>query len=135
MPALMILRATLRRTGSSLLGHEHPAKAAFADLLQQLVAANDRASAFTDWLVLRDNDGLLEEAAGLFMRLHQSIHQLAQLRVGAAGLLNECDPFAWIRLLDGVGHDFPGQPFLVGVHSIQSYVFPGRLAPDNRAAC
>ena len=40
MPSLMILSATRRRTGSLLLGHIDHAAAAFADLLQQLVAAN-----------------------------------------------------------------------------------------------
>ena len=43
MPGLMTFSATLRRTGSRLLGHEDDADAAFADLLQQLVAADDRA--------------------------------------------------------------------------------------------
>ena len=32
-----------------LLGHEHDAHAAFADLLQQLVGADDRARALGDW--------------------------------------------------------------------------------------
>ena len=45
MPGLMIFRATLRRTGCGLLGHEDDAHAAFADLLQQLVGADDRAGA------------------------------------------------------------------------------------------
>ena len=43
MPGLMILSATRRRTGCLLLGHEDDAEAAFADLLQQLVGADDRA--------------------------------------------------------------------------------------------
>ena len=34
-----------------LLGHEDHAEAAFADLLQQLVRADDRAGAFGEWLV------------------------------------------------------------------------------------
>ena len=38
MPGLMIFSATLRRTGCGLLGHVDDAHAAFADLLQQLVA-------------------------------------------------------------------------------------------------
>ena len=36
MPSLMIFRATLRRTGSCLLGHVDHADAAFADLLRSL---------------------------------------------------------------------------------------------------
>ena len=43
MPGLMIFSATLRRTGLGLLGHEDRAHAAFADLLQQLVGADQRA--------------------------------------------------------------------------------------------
>ena len=45
MPGLMTLRATLRCTGCGLLGHPDDAHAAFADLLQQLVRADDRARA------------------------------------------------------------------------------------------
>ena len=43
MPALMILSATSRLSGSHLLGHEDGAHAPFADLLQQLVGADLRA--------------------------------------------------------------------------------------------
>ena len=39
----MIFRATLRRTGSGLLGHVDDAHAPFADLLQQLVGADGLA--------------------------------------------------------------------------------------------
>ena len=45
MPGLMTFRATLRRTGLGLLGHVDDAHAALADLLQQLVRADDRARA------------------------------------------------------------------------------------------
>ena len=38
----------MRRTGCCLLGHEDDAEAAFADLLQQLVRADDRAGPFAD---------------------------------------------------------------------------------------
>ena len=48
MPGLMIFSATLRRTGRGLLGHEDDAHAAFADLLEQLVGADDVAGAFSD---------------------------------------------------------------------------------------
>ena len=43
MPGLMIFRATLRRTGCGLLGHVDDAEAPFADLLQELVGADDAA--------------------------------------------------------------------------------------------
>ena len=51
MPGLMSLRATLRWTGCGLLGHPDRAHAAFADLLQQLVRADDRAGALGERLV------------------------------------------------------------------------------------
>ena len=54
MPGLMIFRATLRRTGCCLLGHEDDAEAAFADLLQQLVRADDRAGPLQEGLGNRD---------------------------------------------------------------------------------
>ena len=41
MPGLMTFSATLRWTGSLLLGHPDQAHAAFADLLHQLVGADD----------------------------------------------------------------------------------------------
>ena len=45
IPGLMIFSATLRRTGWRLLGHVDDAHAPLADLLQQLVGADDRAGA------------------------------------------------------------------------------------------
>ena len=47
MPSLMTLSATRRRTGSCLLGHINHAATAFADLLQQFVAANPVAGFFS----------------------------------------------------------------------------------------
>ena len=46
MPGLMTFRATLRRTGCGLLGDVDDAHAPLADLLHQLVGADDRAGAF-----------------------------------------------------------------------------------------
>ena len=48
MPGLMTFRATLRRTGCDLLGDVDDAHAPLADLLPQLVGADDRAGAFGD---------------------------------------------------------------------------------------
>ena len=45
MPGLMILSATLPLDRLGLLGHEDDAHAAFADLLQQLVRADDACRA------------------------------------------------------------------------------------------
>ena len=53
MPGLSTFSATLRRTGCGLLGHEDHAEAALADLLQQLVRADDRAGAFGGGVVDR----------------------------------------------------------------------------------
>ena len=43
MPGLMTFRATIRAQRVLLLGHVDQAHAAFADLLQQLVGADDGA--------------------------------------------------------------------------------------------
>jgi len=48
MPGLTIFKATLRRIGSTCLGHEDDAETAFADLFEQLVVANDCAGGFGD---------------------------------------------------------------------------------------
>ena len=51
MPGLMILNATLRRTGR-LFGHVDDAEAAFADLLKQLVTVDGGARTFGEPLAL-----------------------------------------------------------------------------------
>ena len=83
MPGLMIFRATLRRTGSRLLGHVDHAHPAFADLLQELVRPDDRARPFGDrlarWLP-RDRSIVgrrLDEAAGLVGGTQQGLNSLA----------------------------------------------------------
>ena len=48
IPGLMILSATLRRTGCLLLGDEHEAHAALADLLHQLVRPDHGAGTLVD---------------------------------------------------------------------------------------
>ena len=77
MPGLITFRATLRRTGCGLLGHEDDAEAALADLLQQLVRADDRAGAFGDRPVVDGDDrrggGRLQEAAGLVAGLRAAL--------------------------------------------------------------
>src|SRR5262245_34335229 len=64
-----------------LLSHEHAAHAAFADLLQQLVRANDGARAFADaWWLNRGTDfrgGRIEETTGLLVSLQKYLHALA----------------------------------------------------------
>ena len=59
MPGLRTFRATLRRTGCVLLGHEDDAEAALADLLQQLVRADRpcRGVRVTGWSIVRVTPG------------------------------------------------------------------------------
>ena len=84
MPALMILSATMRRTGCGLLGHVDRAHAPFADRLQQLVGADDRAGQLgrrgaevTD--ERRGGSGRrFEEAAGVVVDLQQGLDPLPQ---------------------------------------------------------
>ena len=70
MPGLMIFRATLRRTGCGLLGDVDDAHAPLADLLPQLVGADDRAGPLGGrlvdrWRRRRRRRGRFEEAARL----------------------------------------------------------------------
>ena len=115
-----------------LLGHEHHPEAAFADLLQQLVAPDDRARAFADELLRRHQDGRSRQLARALMGLEQRVHQLTQLRVRAAGLLDKGHTLPRVVLFQGVGEDFAREPFLFGVHPIQSSAFPVRFVPTIR---
>ena len=75
IPSLMIFRATLRVTGSLLLGHVDHAEAAFADLLEELVAADDRAGALDSSLGCSvAYDGRIQQATLPLVRLKQSFH-------------------------------------------------------------
>ena len=91
MPSLMILSATRRRTGSVLLGHVDHAAAAFADLLQQLVAAERLAHGFVGRIGEIELDrgprgfGLRgQQRFGLLVRGEQRFEALAQGRVAFA---------------------------------------------------
>ena len=81
MPSLMTFSATLRRTGSLLLGHVDDAHAALADLLQELVGADRAARSF---LRARDRRAL-EETAGLVVGREQRLDPRAQVGVVATG--------------------------------------------------
>ena len=101
MPGLMILSATLRRTGSLLLGHVDDAHAPFADLLEQLVRADHRAGPLRDRRFIgraalfdRWCHRLLHEVAGFVDRLQQAIDFRSQVGVGAAGLVQVSGSFA-----------------------------------------
>ena len=54
MPGLMILSATLRRTGCVLLGHVNDAHAPFADLLEQMVGTDPRPHSLGQQPLARD---------------------------------------------------------------------------------
>lgn len=74
-----------------LLGDEDQPHASFANLLHQLVGADDRARLLPDRLVvqgrLRSGRWILEKAVGGIVRPQQRIQFAAQLRIGAAGLV------------------------------------------------
>ena len=96
IPGLMTFRATLRRTGCGLLGHVDDAHAPLADLLQQLVGADDRAGpSATGGVAGRPSasasrPGDSRKLAGLGRRAASSRStRRAQRRVVAAGLVEE----------------------------------------------
>ena len=96
MPGLMIFRATLRRTGCGLLGHEDGAHAAFADLLQQLVGADQACRGFsvTGWSrVAATHDGTpVEKGSSSLVRVKQHFDLAAQVGVVAASLAKKRIP-------------------------------------------
>ena len=112
----MTLRATLRWTGLRLLGHEDGAHAAFADLLQELVRADDRAGAFADGDCGRLFPGHgregsrgpqgsgrpVQETAGFAVNLEKLPHLLLQLGIPAAGFADVAVPLLRRQLADGV---------------------------------
>ena len=108
IPGLMTFRATLRRTGCSLLGDVDDAHAPLADLLHQLVGADDRAGPLHDEFV----DG----CTGLGGRGHveallaavgpeKFLDPLPQRGVLAAGLVQVRRPLLGRVALDGGEED------------------------------
>ena len=90
----MTLRATLRCTGCGLLGHEDGAHAAFADLLQQLVRADDRAGVFGE-----------RSGSGIQHALRPLVRQKQRLDCGAELPIVAARPFEKRRAL-GRGGNF-----------------------------
>ena len=91
MPGLMTFSATLRFTGSDLLGDEDQAEAAFADLLPQNVGPDPRPGLFGDRRVIdraanRFGWGF-EKLGGGVVGFEQAIHFSPQLGVAAARLV------------------------------------------------
>ena len=79
-----------------LLGHEDDAHAAFADLLQQLVRADDRAGALADRMIHRGVDAgrwcVENEALLTFVLGQQPLDTPAQRRVLPASRVEESPP-------------------------------------------
>ena len=106
MPSLMILRATLRRMGSCLLGHVDHRHAAFADLLQQLVPADDRTgtlqqrgSGRTDRRVLEH--GLIEQGLRNRATCSSASTSACSLASVPAGLDHVRTPLYGVLILQG----------------------------------
>ena len=93
IPGLMIFKATLRRSGLRLLGHVDDPHAPFADLLQQLVRADDRAGSFGQGRLGearlvggRREDGVFQDVAGVKVGPEQTLHFAAQGGIVAASV-------------------------------------------------
>ena len=111
MPGLMIFSATLRCTGSALLGHVDHAHAPFADLLQQLVRADLRPRVLGQWRVDRRRRNRRTEplqrrfqvAADLIRIPQERFDPRAQVRPCSAGLVEEAAAIPRIGQLQGSG--------------------------------
>ena len=137
MPGLMILSATVRWTGCGLLGHEDDAHAAFADLLEQLVAADDRAGVLGEQgvgggrLVGGGVGAAIVAVDGGAVVGEQLLDAAAEGAVAGAGLFE--------MLLDGVGggqlqrgeEDRPG-PIGIVVHADNLRGWRSRGTPAHR---
>ena len=108
IPGLMTFRATLRRTGCDLLGDVDDAHAAFADLLPQLVGADDVTRALGEARRFdrdrRWRHGELEEAARLGIAGEESLDAPPQLGI-AASLIQEGRPGVPVLDLEGRKED------------------------------
>ena len=98
--------------GLFLLGHEDGAHAALADLLEQLVGADDRAGTLVQAhglpgavRVLRQ---LIDDPGGRGMGAEQGLDPLAQVGIARTGLIEIARPLLGRMALDGVQEDLPG---------------------------
>ncbi len=109
MPGLSTFRATSRRTGSGLLGHEDHPESALADLLQQLVRADDSAGPLGRGFIIRDGQagsGGFEKAASRSVCCHQVPHPVMQGLVAATRFDQVSVPKLRCQL-DGGNEDVP----------------------------
>ena len=90
------LQSHLAAHGLGLLGHVDNAHAAFADLLQQLVRADDRAGAFhhLGWKEIhgRPRGGRVQETTHLGLSVEEPLDPPAQVQVRATDLIEISGP-------------------------------------------
>src|SRR5439155_21785658 len=85
--------------GLDLLGHEDCTHAAFAELLQELVRADDRAGALADRLIDGGSRGAawgFEKAAQLPLQFQQALDVGSQSRIARAGFIQVGRASGWI---------------------------------------
>ena len=90
--------------GSLLFGHEDDAEAPFADLLQQLVGADDASRAFGERINHGHGDFRgrgLQEIADVRLDAQEPFDPLAHFFVAGAGFVEIGRPFPEGRLLEG----------------------------------
>ena len=109
------LQGDLAADGFPLLGHVHDAEAAFADLLQQLVAADGGAGAFGQRGQVEGGGGLLEKLLGFRIGFQQFSDLCSESLVPRTGVVEvrgtlvgqlnfQGCPENGVRLLRLVGH-------------------------------
>src|SRR5207248_8867740 len=78
-----------------LLGHPDRPHAAFADLLDQLIRAHDRAGPLTDWLADRrpNRAAVVDESLRLVVGLQEGLDFGTESRIAGTGLVEKLDPF------------------------------------------
>jgi hypothetical protein len=84
-----------------LLGHEDHTEATFADLLQQLVGADDRAGPLRDGVGHGGNAlfGQVEQVAAAFVGTQQGFDLGAKFRMAGAGAFQVSGTLRWRRQL------------------------------------
>ena len=105
-PRLDNLEGDLAMHRLFLLRHEHPAKAPFADFLQQLVAANDGARPLANRPFFRRHDRLLKEVARPFVSSEEPFYFGPEQWVVLANGIKVGGPCRWRILVGSFRQDF-----------------------------
>jgi hypothetical protein len=117
-----------------LFGHEDDAEAAFADLLHELVGADDRAGAFGGRQidVGRDFAGqvAIQDAGGVGVGFEERGGLAADLGIAGAGLVQERVPLGGGTLHDVLENPADGRE--IGVHGCEPFV-PVLNSAENEA--